>query len=76
MSQITKEQAAKVLVGYRTPEKRPTCQSCHFYQERDHPEIGQGWIKICTVLTSVFLGLEFAVSKDGECDRYKKREPL
>ena len=73
MSQMTKEQAAKVLVGYRTPEKRPTCQSCHFYQERDHPEIDRSWIKVCTVISQF---IEIQVAENGECDRYKKREAL
>ena len=75
MSQITKEQAAKVLVGYRCPIDAPRCFKCHFAESiagLDNENV-RDWF--CGYLRSA-LGFVFEVQDNGECDHFKKREPL
>ena len=72
MSQMTKEQAAKVLLNYQPPESKLTCSSCQHFESR----CSNGcYLYECQVLLPEF-GLMFYVKPEGQCDRHKKREPL
>lgn len=70
MSNLDKQQAAIILLGYRKPEKRPTCKQCKYIKERESEHVDRMWHNVCTRLAEI---TEFPVSEDGECDHFQQK---